>query len=135
LFVRVRLIKRACHDEKQRKYVHRICKVGLLYFNCESGRPAQATQQPSRHTQSSWYTASFCRRSQSSACWRAFSARDGLLGAGRREDVLLVKEQALSEVGGLSAGLGLRGVVVVMGALLVCLWGFRRVRARLRAGR
>ena len=62
-------------------------------------------------------------------------ARDGLLGAGRREDVLLVKEQALSEVGGLSAGLGLRGVVVVLGALLVCLWGFRRVRARLRAGR
>ena len=38
--------------------------------------------------------------------------RDGLLGAGRREDVLLVEEQALAQVGGLGAGLGLRGVVV-----------------------
>ena len=58
-------------------------------------------------------------------------ARDGLLGAGRREDVLLVEEQALAQVGGLGAGLGLRGLVVVMRALLSCLW-FRRVRARVR---
>ena len=57
--------------------------------------------------------------------------RDGLLGAGRREDVLLVEEQALAQVGGLGAGLGLRGLVVVMRALLSCLW-FRRVRARVR---
>lgn len=59
-------------------------------------------------------------------------ARDGGLGARRREDVLLVEEQALPEVGGLSARLGLRGVVRACSALLGNRRGFRRVRARVR---
>jgi hypothetical protein len=42
-------------------------------------------------------------------------ARDGVLGAGGREDVLLVEEQALPEVGDLGAGLGLRGAVRLLG--------------------
>jgi hypothetical protein len=42
-------------------------------------------------------------------------ARDGVLGAGGREDVLLVEDHALPEVGDLGAGLGLRGAVRLLG--------------------
>jgi hypothetical protein len=70
-------------------------------------------------------------------------ARDGVLGAGGREDVLLVEEQALPEVGDLGAGLGLRGAVLralslgalSAGACTSARGGARagaRVRARVR---
>ena len=63
-------------------------------------------------------------------CVLGEQTRDGLLGAGRREDVLLAKEQALSEVRGLGTGLGLRGLLLVLMALSWRL--FWRVRARVR---
>ena len=61
-------------------------------------------------------------------CVLGEQTRDSLLGAGRREDVLLAKEQALSEVRGLGTGLGLRGLLLVLMALSWRL--FWRVRAR-----